>query len=79
MDKRVRRLSGIYFRLLRSDKNVSIDFTDMTEEEQRCLISSMSVRKKDEMIIFLARRIYEIGEKIGLEWMPLEEEARYKS
>ena len=74
MSKKQRNLDGVYFRVNRDGKWLSICYSDMTEDERNTVIyDRMSDKPMDEQVGYyrrlaeiMADSLYDMGEQLGV-------------
>lgn len=74
MSKKQRNLDGVYFRVQRDGKWLSICYSDMTEDERNTVIyDRMSDKPMDEQVGYyrrlaeiMADSLYDMGEQLGV-------------
>lgn len=74
MSKKQRNLDGVYFRVNRDGKWLSICYSDMTEDERNTVIyDRMSDKPMDEQVGYyrrlaeiIADSLYDMGEQLGV-------------
>ncbi len=69
----LRWLDSVYVDIERNSKTVKRCFTDLTEEEQKSYLHSLSEEKVEELCLLMAGAVRGIGDIYGLSFVGLEE------
>jgi len=69
----LRWLDSVYIDVVRDSKTVKRCFTDLTEEEQKIYLHSLSEENVEELCVLMAWAVRGIGDIYGLSFVGLEE------
>lgn len=61
-----RDLDGVYFRVERNGRWLSLCFTDLTEEEREKVMGHRSLVWTREMVLIMARTLREMGDQLNV-------------
>lgn len=61
-----RDLDGVYFRVERDGRWLSLCFTDLTEEERERVMGHRSLAWTREMVLVMARTLREMGDQLDV-------------
>ena len=66
-DRPTRRdLDGVYFRVERDGRWLSLCFTDLTDEEREKVMEHRSLAWTREMVLIMARTLREMGDQLDI-------------
>lgn len=61
-----RNLDGIYFRVQRNEKYVTLCFSDLTEDEMRSVLKNADKEYLLNMCVILGKTVREIGDNFNI-------------